>query len=206
MRFFKKYLCKQSENKFCSINIGKKGKENFPVEKEFLQDNFHILQKIKFFRLQSEDFEQLFKDKAKNKTAAVTIGQDGNLTYPKTFNYHGDTIENICNSENIAKVPSYVEQLATSFSNNPGLFITLLKQDKYPTDSLECVKDYIKENEEIKKYAVAIDEFEKSRQITDRNAIKQLNFFVKDLSCLGMSPETVMRSPKKSFRIATTST
>ena len=130
--------------------------------------------------------------KAKNKTAAVTIGQDGNLTYPKTFNYHGDTIENICNSENIAKVPSYVEQLAASFSNNPGLFITLLKQDKYPTDSLECVKDYIKENEEIKKYAVAIDEFEKSGQITDRNAIKQLNFFVKDLSCLGMSPETVM--------------
>lgn len=96
---FKKYLCKQSENKFCSINIGKKGKENFPVEKEFLQDNFHILQKIKFFRLQSEDFEQLFKDKAKNKTAdklkSIYISECNNLKKPDFLKFNYPSLEKL---------------------------------------------------------------------------------------------------------------
>lgn len=96
---FKKYLCKQSDNKFCSINIGKKGKENFPIEKEFLQDNINILQKIKFFQLQADDFEQIFNAKFKNKSAdrlkSIFISECNNLKKPEFFKLNYPSLEKL---------------------------------------------------------------------------------------------------------------
>ena len=96
---FKKYLCKQSDNKFCSINIGKKGKDNFPIEKEFLQDNINILQKIKFFQLQADDFEQIFNVKFKNKSAdrlkSIFISECNNLKKPEFFKLNYPSLEKL---------------------------------------------------------------------------------------------------------------
>ena len=96
---FKKYLCKQSDNKFCSINIGKKGKDNFPIEKEFLQDNINILQKIKFFQLQADDFEQIFNAKFKNKSAdrlkSIFISECNNLKKPEFFKLNYPSLEKL---------------------------------------------------------------------------------------------------------------
>ena len=96
---FKKYLCKQSDNKFCSINIGKKGKENFPIEKEFLQDNINILQKIKFFQLQADDFEQIFNAKFKSKSAdrlkSIFISECNNLKKPEFFKLNYPSLEKL---------------------------------------------------------------------------------------------------------------
>lgn len=96
---FKKYLCKQSENKFCSINIGKKGKDNFPIEKEFIQDNINILQKIKFFKLQADDFEQIFNAKFKNKSAdrlkSIFISECNNLKKPEFFKINYPSLEKL---------------------------------------------------------------------------------------------------------------
>ena len=96
---FKKYLCKQSDNKFCSINIGKKGKDNFPIEKEFLQDNINILQKIKFFQLQADDFEQIFNAKFKHKSAdrlkSIFISECNNLKKPEFFKLNYPSLEKL---------------------------------------------------------------------------------------------------------------